>query len=53
MDELIKSVRAFFAEFRDVDMKSVGEQRVQEALAAHNLTIEKLVSDYHERPTTA
>jgi hypothetical protein len=53
LDELIKNVRAFFTEFRDVDMKSVGEKRVQDALTAHNLTIEKLVSAYFERPTTA
>lgn len=53
LDELIKNMRAFFTEFRDVDMKSVGEKRVQDALTAHNLTIEKLVSAYSERPTTA
>jgi replicative superfamily II helicase len=52
LDELIKNVRTFFTEFREVDMKSVGEKRVQEALTAHNLTIEKLVSAYFERPTT-
>lgn len=53
LDELIKNVRAFFTEFRDVDMRSVGEQRVRDAIAAHDLTIEKLVSAYTERPTTA
>ena len=52
LDELIKNVRTFFTEFRDVDMKSVGEKRVQDALTVHNLTIEKLVSAYLERPTT-
>jgi hypothetical protein len=45
-------VRAFFMEFRDVDMKSVGEKRVQDALNAHHLTIEKLITAYSERPTT-
>ena len=53
LDALLKNVRAFFAEFRDVDMKSVGEKRVQDALLAHSLTIETLVSAYYERPTTA
>lgn len=51
LDELIKNVRAFFTEFRDADMKSIGESRVQQALVAHHLTIEKLVTKYTERPT--
>lgn len=53
LDQLIRNVRAFFAKFRDVDIKSTSEKRVQDALTAHNLTIEKLVSVYYERPTTA
>lgn len=53
LDALVKNVRAFFTEFRDVDMKSVGEKRVQDALIAHNLIIEKLVNSYYERPMTA
>jgi replicative superfamily II helicase len=53
LDALIKNVRAFFTEFRDVDMKSVGEKRVQDAIAAHDLTIEKLIAAYAERPTAA
>jgi hypothetical protein len=33
-------------------MKSIGEKRVQDALGAHHLTIEELVTAYTERPTT-
>jgi replicative superfamily II helicase len=53
LDGLIKNVRSFFTEFRDVDMKSLGEQRIQAALATHHLSIEMLTSAYFERPTTA
>lgn len=52
LDELVKNVRAFFTEFRDVDMKSISEHRIQDALNAHNLTIERFVAAYVERPTT-
>lgn len=50
LDLLVKNVRAFFAEFRNIDLRSIDQQRVNAALEAHGLSIERLIEDYVERP---
>jgi replicative superfamily II helicase len=51
LDALTKSVRAFFAEFRNVDLKTLSPDRVNSGLSAHRLSTDALVSAYTETVT--
>ena len=47
---LVRNIRAFFGEFRAVDLRDIAPRRVQELLGAHQLRIEDLLAVYLEQP---
>jgi len=47
---LTRNVRAFFAEFRTLDLRDVSEAKVQALLGQHHLQIENLQHYYYETP---
>jgi len=44
--KLIGSVRAFFAEFKDMDLQDLSEIKVQEFIDAHGLSVDALSKNY-------
>jgi hypothetical protein len=50
LDQLVKNTRAFFQEFRELDLDSIGEARVQAAFEKHHLLIDQLTTEYLEKP---
>jgi hypothetical protein len=50
---LVRSFRGFFQELKQLDLGSISDSRIQQALAEHNLDIENLLNDYSEAPVPA
>ncbi len=47
---LVNNVRAFFQEFKNLDLKNLSENKIQSFVDAHNLSVDKLVNNYSESP---
>jgi len=47
---LARNVRAFFAEFRILDLRDISEAKVQALLQQHHLRVEDLQTNYYETP---
>lgn len=50
LDQLTKSVRGFFNEFRKVDLRDLSESKIEEHLRTHKLTVDDLTSTYGQKP---
>jgi len=48
---LVNNVRAFFQEFKSLDLKNLSENKIQSFLDAHNLSVEKILNSYSDLPT--
>ncbi len=50
LDRLTKNVKAFFNEFRNVDLQDLSLNRINEHLTTHKLTVSELTTKYAEKP---
>lgn len=50
LDQLTKNVRGFFNEFRKVDLRDLSENKIEEHLRTHKLTVDDLTSAYGQKP---
>jgi hypothetical protein len=50
LDSLTKHVRAFFHEFKTLDLKNLSENKIQAFIDSHGLSVEKILSGYSENP---
>ncbi|HSA85298.1 MAG TPA: hypothetical protein VLE46_03885, partial [Nitrospira sp.] len=50
LDQLTKNPRAFFNGFRKVDLRDLSENKIEEHLRTHKLTVDDLTSIYGQRP---
>ncbi len=50
LDQLCRNVRAFFNEFRTVDLRDLSDERISEHLHTHKLTVDDLTSGYGQKP---
>lgn len=50
LDQLTKNARAFFNEFRNVDLRDLSERKIDAHLRIHKLTIDDLTTAYGQKP---
>ena len=50
LDQLTKNVRAFFNEFRKVNLRDLSEDKIEEHLHTHKLTVNDLTNAYGQKP---
>ena len=50
LDQLTKNVRGFFNEFRKVDLRDLSENKIDEHLRTHKLTVDDLINAYSRKP---
>jgi len=53
LGKLTSNVRGFFNEFKDLDLKNLSEKKIQEYLSFHKLNVEKILTDYSEKPVVS
>src|SRR5690606_26605902 len=49
LTSLKKNVLSFFSEFKDVDFNDISDEKTQEFLVRHKLTVEDILSLYSEK----
>ena len=49
LKKLLSNIRAFFNEFTGLDLRDLSEDRIQEFLELHGLSVPKLLTDYSEK----
>jgi hypothetical protein len=50
LKKLRDNVRAFFNEFRTLDFSNLSENKIQNFIDLHNLSVSNLLEDYSEEP---
>jgi hypothetical protein len=51
--KLVHNVKAFFAEFRDLELADISDSKIQSFIDNHHLAVNHLTSEYSEAPRTA
>jgi hypothetical protein len=51
--KLVHNVKAFFAEFRDLELADISDSKIQSFIDNHHLAVNHLASEYSEAPRTA
>ncbi|MGH7146468.1 MAG: DEAD/DEAH box helicase family protein [Nitrospiraceae bacterium] len=49
LKKLVSNIRAFFNEFKGLDLRDLSESKIQEFLELHGLSVPKLLADYSEK----
>ncbi|MDI1450791.1 DEAD/DEAH box helicase family protein [Polyangium sp. 6x1] len=52
LNALRKAVRSFYREFANVDFAAISEKKIEEALVAHKLTIDNILTLYSKKPVS-
>ncbi|HPH47266.1 MAG TPA: DEAD/DEAH box helicase, partial [Chryseolinea sp.] len=49
LKKLVKNVRAFFNEFKELDFEDLSDKKIQEYLNFHKLTVDDFINEYSEK----
>jgi replicative superfamily II helicase len=49
LKKLVKNVRAFFNEFKELDFSNLSDKKIQEYLTTHKLTVDDMKAEYSEK----
>jgi replicative superfamily II helicase len=53
LKRLVRNVRGFLGEFKNVDLRDIEESRVQKFLSSHELSVDDLLAKYSESPISS